>query len=174
MFVYLLKWVLDIAVPPTPQLEELYVPRDELGYVEWLLEKVGSIELHEPTFHDYGTNLTIYTSNFEDLFFHMDIAIRYLNPHIDEEDVVYPDVLQVISYVEYRLTVKRDYVDTRSLLDILAGKFKVFDERLSTLEESDKIYQTRRWARLISDITTLLETLLTRHHRNESEVTDTF
>lgn len=174
MFLYLLKWVLEVAVPPTPRLDELYIPRDELEYIEWLIGRVGSVVIEEPIFHDYGTNLSVYTKDFEDLFFHMDIAIRYLKPHADQEDVIYPTELFSISYVEYRLNVKRDYQDTYELVNILTTKFRLFRQRLAELDDVEALYQARRWARLILDITTVYETLLARTDRNESELTDTF
>lgn len=156
-----------MVVPEVPSPEDIYIPSDDLEYITWLIKKQHLCSISELTHRDYISSLEVCVDSFEDIYYHIDMALLYIDPKRDVGEVVYPTNPVPISLIEFRYNCSREYKSMDDLMDILAIKYINFFDKVNSLDEADRHYIIRRWSRLLCDIINVFETVLSRASKED-------
>lgn len=119
------------------------------------------MSLSELDYKDYGNTLTLSVTNFEELFYYIDIANRFTNEQLDTQDVSYPWQNTNLTLIEFRYGCKRTYDSFYELSMLFLTKTTELIETFVNLPDHERYYSQKRWKNLIYDITLLVE--LYRH-----------
>lgn len=155
----------NIIVPPTVNPRDLYIPSDWLEYLIDVIKKTDIDLIADLSYKDYENEWALYTSHFENLFYHMDLTLRYVKT---QQEVGEPDIptRSVMTLIEYRHGCVRDYESFQVLCKIFLQKAFYFIVALSAQDNVIRPYYIKRLHYIVSDVETLLHALYERNHSN--------
>ena len=162
MIRFLIKWAISIVSPPIDHQIILNVPSDSIEYIAWLVGIIRETNIDALGVDDYIETLEVRVNSLEDLFYHIDTSLIYLDPLRDSGDIKYPDTLNRLSLVEFRYNCSRDYTDLSALIEVFNKKCLSIHSTLSNIDEVEVAYYKKRWRLMLSDIVVIYEYLLSR------------
>lgn len=162
----LLKWICGIVVPDSTRIEDLYPPTHPLEYIKLKASLLDTRRVADLSYEDYEHDLSLYTKTFDDLFYHIDTAMKYIGSQQDPDDIVMLESRSLITLIEYRHGCNRVYDTFTQLLDILIYKAISLSDKIMRQPDSQQPYYLKRWYYVIADLGTLINTLHERKHTN--------
>lgn len=146
-------------------LESLYIPEEPIEYLRWSIVKLDVDGIKELTYHDYSSNVFVSVEDFEELFYYIDIAIRFCRRRSDTKDEVYPWNSKNMTLIEMRHGCKRTYENFKELISIFKIKTLELLEAIDNCDDADKYYTIKRWRGLIHDLSNVIDALNERSKR---------
>lgn len=162
MYVTFIKGWLFEGIPKPFVLESLYIPEEPIEYLKWSICKLDTDTVEELTYLDYSSNAFVAVKDFEELFYYIDIAIRFCQTRSDTMDVIYPWDHKNITFIELRHACKRAYKSFNEIIVIFKAKVLAFLETINQCADVDSYYVIKRWRGLINDLNSVIDALQMR------------